>query len=78
LPSALSHRRCDRRRHACARRASVKPLSIHWDGHAHRPETGDYNLGMKANGFFRMRLDGKNVTSSYTGDGKKPSWAAFT
>jgi beta-glucosidase len=28
-------------------------------------QTGDYNLGLMANGFFRMQLDGRNVTSSY-------------
>jgi beta-glucosidase len=32
------------------------------------PETGDYNLGLKADGFFRIRLDGKDVTSSYGRD----------
>jgi beta-glucosidase len=49
---------------------SVKPLAIHWAGTITAPETGDYNLGMIAGGYFRMRLDGKNVTSSYGGDGK--------
>jgi beta-glucosidase len=48
--------------------ASVRPLSIHWDGTLTATETGDYNLGLKANGFFRVKLDGKNVTSSYGGD----------
>jgi beta-glucosidase len=46
----------------------VHPLSIQWDGMITAPETGDYNLGLKAEGFFRVRLDGKNVTSSYGGD----------
>jgi beta-glucosidase len=53
-----------------AEAASVKPLAIRWDGMITAPETGDYNLGMVAAGFFRMQLDGKNVTSSYGGDGK--------
>jgi beta-glucosidase len=48
--------------------ANVHPLSIQWDGTLTAAETGDYNLGLKANGFFRVRLDGKNVTSSYGGD----------
>jgi beta-glucosidase len=48
--------------------ANIRPLSIHWDGTLTATETGDYNLGLKANGFFRVRLDGKNVTSSYGGD----------
>ncbi|HEY1768099.1 MAG TPA: glycoside hydrolase family 3 C-terminal domain-containing protein [Terracidiphilus sp.] len=48
--------------------ANVHPLSIQWDGMLTAAETGDYNLGLKANGFFRVQLDGKNVTSSYGGD----------
>jgi beta-glucosidase len=39
-----------------------------WDTTLTASETGDYNLGLKADGFFRMQLDGKNVTSSYGGD----------
>jgi beta-glucosidase len=46
-------------------------LSIQWTGDLTAPETGDYNLGMLANGFFRMRLDGKSVTSSWGSDGKE-------
>ncbi len=46
----------------------IRPLSIHWDGQITAAETGDYDLGLKANGFFRISLDGKNVTSSYSGD----------
>ncbi|AXC13306.1 Beta-glucosidase [Acidisarcina polymorpha] len=48
--------------------ADVRPLAIHWDGMLTAPETSDYNLGLKADGFFRIQLDGKNVTSSYGGD----------
>ncbi len=51
-----------------AEAADVHPLAIHWDCRITAPETGDYNLGLKANGFFRIQLDGKNVTSSYNGD----------
>ena len=46
----------------------MQPLVIRWEGSLTAPETGDYNLGLKASGFFRMQLDGKNVTSSYGGD----------
>ncbi len=49
--------------------ASVRPLAIRWEGDLTSQETGDYNLGIKANGFFRLHLDGKSVTSSYGGDG---------
>ncbi len=54
-----------------AEAAAVKPLAIHWEGMLTAPDTGDYNLGMAAAGFFRMQLDGKNVTSSYGGNGKE-------
>ena len=46
----------------------IRPLAIHWDGMLTATETDDFNLGLKANGIFRIRLDGKNVTSSYGGD----------
>jgi beta-glucosidase len=48
--------------------ANVRPLAIRWEGELTAPETGDYNLGLKAAGFFRSQLDGKSVTSSYGGD----------
>ncbi|MBV8674473.1 MAG: glycoside hydrolase family 3 C-terminal domain-containing protein [Acidobacteriaceae bacterium] len=48
--------------------ADVRPLAIRWDGFITAPETGDYNLGLRATGFFRIQVDGKNVTSSYEGD----------
>jgi beta-glucosidase len=51
--------------------ADVHPLAIHWDGSLIAPETGDYNLGLRANGFFRVSLDGQGVASSYGGDGKE-------
>ena len=51
--------------------ASVHPLAIRWDGTLTSPDTGDYNLGIVANGFFRVSLDGKAVTSAYGGDGKE-------
>jgi len=54
-----------------AEAAQVNPLVIHWEGMLTAPETGDYNLGMAAAGYFRMSLDGKDVTSSYSGDGKE-------
>jgi beta-glucosidase len=54
-----------------AEAASVHPLSIRWEGSLTAQQTGDYNLGLMANGFFRMRLDGKNVTSSYSGNAEQ-------
>ncbi len=49
--------------------ADVKPLSIRYEGSLTATETGDYNLGLQATGFFRLQLDGKNVTSAYAADG---------
>lgn len=51
--------------------SGVQPLAIRWEGMITAPTSGDYNLGMKVNGFFRMQLGGKNVTSSYNGDLKE-------
>jgi beta-glucosidase len=51
--------------------ANVHPLVVRWDGEITAPETGDYNLGMKSNGFFRLQLGGKNVTFSWGGDGNE-------
>jgi beta-glucosidase len=54
-----------------AEAASVHPLAVRWEGSLTAQETGDYNLGLMASGFFRMQLDGKSVTSSYGGDAKE-------
>ena len=48
--------------------AKVQPLVIVWEGELTAPETGDYNLGLKASGFFRVSLNGTSVTSSFGGD----------
>jgi len=47
----------------------VSPLSVLWQADLTAPTTGDYNLGLVANGFFRVRLDGKNVTSAWDNNG---------
>jgi beta-glucosidase len=49
--------------------AGVNPLSVLWSADLTAPATGDYNLGLIANGFFRIRLDGKNVTSAWDNNG---------
>jgi beta-glucosidase len=48
--------------------ARVHPLSIQWDGDIAAQQTGNYNLGLRANGAFRVTLNGKPVTSAYGGD----------
>ncbi len=54
-----------------AEAASVHPVAIEWEGNLTAPATGDYNLGMMQNGYFRMQLDGRNVASSYGGNAKE-------
>jgi beta-glucosidase len=49
--------------------AGVRPLVIHWETTLTPPDSGDYNLGLQAQGFFRMRLDGKDVTSAWNANG---------
>ena len=53
-----------------AEAASIHPLVIHYQASLTAPETGDYNLGMIAAGFFRMQLDGKNVTNAFDSSGE--------
>jgi beta-glucosidase len=49
--------------------AGVRPLSIRWEASLTAQETGDYNLGLASNGFFRLHLDGKDVTSAWDSNG---------
>ena len=49
--------------------AGVKPLAVRWQATLTPKETGDYNLGMAADGFFRVSLDGKDVTSAWDSNG---------
>ena len=49
----------------------VHPLSLQWDGDLTAQTTGDYNLGLRGNGGFRIALNGKPVTSAYGGDPKE-------
>jgi beta-glucosidase len=48
--------------------AGVKPLAIRWEATLKSPETGDYSLGVQGNGFFRISLDGKEITSEWDTD----------
>ncbi len=47
----------------------VKPLGIHWEATLTPKESGEYNLGLKANGFFRVMLDGNEVASGWNSHG---------
>jgi beta-glucosidase len=42
--------------------AGVDPLTVRWETTLTPAETGDYNLGVETDGFFRVFLDGKLVT----------------
>jgi len=52
--------------------AHLRPLTLSWDGSLIAPESGDYNVGLKADGIFRVNLDGKDVTSAYGADPTEP------
>jgi len=41
-------------------------IAIHWEADITALETADYNLGLKTQGFFRLTLDGKDVTSGWS------------
>lgn len=51
-----------------AEAANVHPLAIRYECELTAPATGDYNLGLKTNGFFSVQLDGNNVIASWDGD----------
>ena len=42
--------------------AKADPLTVHWETTLTPTESGDYNLGVETDGFFRVFLDGKPVT----------------
>src|SRR5579862_1062204 len=47
-----------------------KSVGIHWEAALTASDTGDYDLGLKANGFFRITLDGKEVTTGFEPGGE--------
>ena len=49
--------------------AGVKPLAIHWEATLTPQETGDYNLGVEGDGFFRLKLDGNEIISAWDTSG---------
>jgi len=44
--------------------ADAKPLTVKWEATLTPKETGDYSLGIETDGFFRLFLDGKSVTTA--------------
>jgi beta-glucosidase len=47
----------------------IRQLSVLWTADLTASETGDYNLGMISSGFFRLRLNGRPVTSAWDSNG---------
>ena len=47
--------------------ASVRPLSVMFQTSITAPETGEYNLGARGASEFRVKLNGKDVTSGWGG-----------
>ena len=47
---------------AAGEAANVDPLAVRWETTLAPTETGDYNLGVETDGFFRVFLDGRPVT----------------
>jgi beta-glucosidase len=45
--------------------AATKPLAIRWEATLTPEESGEYNLGMQADGFFRLSANGKELASSW-------------
>ena len=42
----------------------VRPLAVHWETTLTPQSTGDYDLGVQADGFFRISVDGKRIANS--------------
>ncbi len=42
------------------------PLSVQWSGFLTAPETGDYLLGLSADGFGRLSVDGKEIAQAFS------------
>ena len=49
--------------------AAGKKFGVRWEASLTAPETGDYNLGLEADGFFAVMLDGKPVAMTWGADG---------
>jgi beta-glucosidase len=49
--------------------AGKKPIFVRWEATLTPPETGDFNLGVQADGFLRVSVDGKLITQAWRTDG---------
>ena len=53
--------------------ADRKTFGVHWSGFLTPPESGDFILGIRANGFARLTADEKPVAMSFGGGGPNAS-----
>ncbi len=49
--------------------ANVQPIGVRWEATLTPTESGDYSLGVEGQGYLRLSLDGKPVTSAYNPSG---------
>jgi beta-glucosidase len=45
--------------------AGARPLAIRWEATLTPKETGEFNMGVKGDGFFRLSVDGQDVASAW-------------
>ena len=50
--------------------AARKSFSVKWSGFITPPESGDYLLGLRVQGFARVSVDGRQIASAYGGEGE--------
>ena len=50
--------------------AARKNFSVKWSGFITPPESGDYLLGLRVQGFARVSVDGRQIASAYGGEGE--------
>jgi beta-glucosidase len=53
--------------------AGKKTFSVQWSGFLSPTESGDYLVGVRATGFARLAIDGKQVASTFRGSGTDAS-----
>ncbi len=49
--------------------AGKNPLAIRWETTLTPKETGEFNMGVRGDGFFRLSVDGQEVTSAWDTNG---------
>jgi beta-glucosidase len=52
--------------------AGVTPIAVRWEAALTPQESGEYNLGVQGTGFFRLTLDGKEVSHANHDGGVEP------